>query len=498
MFKDEDLDPIHVTSLWKKERNLTESGVQTRDLETNDVAVQSIKRKHKQIQTDEDIEEDIRLEEDDSPELVDFINRIGPVMIHELQKNLRSHAFDGYDVNLGEENKTVTNKHTLFYPELVNNLEVTGLSWNSTGSVIAASYGRYDHEDWCTHKSALCTWNLDRRTLEVNKPDTVLDLSCCLMCIAYHPQKPGLIVGGTFNGEVLVWDLSREDDILVATSGIGDDSHREPVSKVQWVKDPDSKSAKYKIVSVSSDGKILLWQRNAKKQKLKLADGFILLTESLPRHLRVKTKRGDQEMGVTCISFNPLDETTFLIGSESGGIFKCSTNTHGTPAGRELVSSVPLSSPVTFSFSPHHGPVYSINSSPYHRNLFISCGTDNTARIYSLLQMQPVLTLEPNAGYLYSAKWSPVRPLVVVLATESGQLLIYDLKQSRVSPIIKLNSSERSRPLYSVQFNHNRPLLATAGAEGQIKIWQLSSDLTSPEANENDILEEIAGAALKS
>ncbi|KAK2163799.1 hypothetical protein LSH36_74g11005 [Paralvinella palmiformis] len=462
MFKDEDLDPIQVTSLWKKERDLTDSGIQTRELETFDVAVQSIKRKHRQVQTDEDIEEDIRLEDDDSPELSDFMQRIGPLMIHELQKNMRSHAFD------------VVLTLTCYL-----------------------RYGRYDHEDWCTHKSALCTWNLDRRTLDANKPDTVMDLSSCLMCIAYHPQKPGLIVGGTFNGEVLVWDLSREDDILVASSGIGDDSHREPISKVEWVKDQDAKGAKYKIVSVSSDGKILVWQRNAKKHKLKLSDGFILLTESLPRHLRVKAKRGDQEMGVTCISFNPLDETTFLIGSESGGIFKCSTNTHGTPAGRELVSSILLSSPVTFSFSPHHGPVYSVDSSPYHRNLFISCGTDNTARIYSLLQMQPVLTLEPSAGYLYSAKWSPVRPLVVAVVTESGQLLLYDLKRSRTSPVHKLNSSERNRPLYSVQFNHKQPLLATAGADGLIKIWHLSDDLTSPEANENDVLEEIAGAALK-
>lgn len=59
---------------------------------------------------------------------------------------------------------------------------------------------------------------------------------------------------------------------------------------------------------------------------------FVLLTESLPRHLRVKAKRGDKEMGVTCISFNSVDESTFLIGSESGGVFKCSTNARGTPA----------------------------------------------------------------------------------------------------------------------------------------------------------------------
>lgn len=28
----------------------------------------------------------------------------------------------------------------------------TGLSWNSTGSVLAVSYGKLDHQDWCAHK----------------------------------------------------------------------------------------------------------------------------------------------------------------------------------------------------------------------------------------------------------------------------------------------------------------------------------------------------------
>ena len=62
---------------------------------------------------------------------------------------------------------------------------------------------------------------------------------------------------------------------------------------------------------------------------------FILLTESLPRKERLTARRGDKEMAVTSLTFSPNDETTFLVGSDSGGIFKCSTNTKGTPASRE-------------------------------------------------------------------------------------------------------------------------------------------------------------------
>jgi len=47
------------------------------------------------VQTDEEIQEDIQLYEDDSPELAAFLRRIEPHVYKELQKNRRSHAFDG-------------------------------------------------------------------------------------------------------------------------------------------------------------------------------------------------------------------------------------------------------------------------------------------------------------------------------------------------------------------------------------------------------------------
>ena len=38
-----------------------------------------------------------------------------------------------------------------------------------------------------------------------------------------------------YSGEVQVWDMGREDDTLIATSGMGSDSHREPVTKVKYL-----------------------------------------------------------------------------------------------------------------------------------------------------------------------------------------------------------------------------------------------------------------------
>ena len=76
------------------------------------------------------------------------------------------------------------------------------------------SYGRFDHEDWCTHKSVVATWNIDRRQLVANKPDTSIDTQSCLMCVACHPTVPSIIAGGSFSGR-----LRRIDPLQLAGPG---------------------------------------------------------------------------------------------------------------------------------------------------------------------------------------------------------------------------------------------------------------------------------------
>lgn len=50
-------------------------------------------------------------------------------------------------------------------------------------------------------------------------------------------------------GEIFLWDLSVDDDPLIGGCGMGhSDSHREPVAKLQWILDPQSRGKSYKVV----------------------------------------------------------------------------------------------------------------------------------------------------------------------------------------------------------------------------------------------------------
>ena len=63
------------------------------------------------------------------------------------------------------------------------------------------------------------------------------------------------------------------------------------------------------------------------------------------------------------------------------------------------------------------------------------------------------MILEPSGGYLYTVRWSPVRPLVMAVTTQDGHLLLYDLKKSQSTPVQTLEASPNKQAVYSAEFN---------------------------------------------
>ncbi|XP_063491933.1 cytoplasmic dynein 2 intermediate chain 2 isoform X7 [Symphalangus syndactylus] len=420
LLQDETLGVASVPSQWRAVQGIRgeTKSCQTSSIATASASAQARNHVDAQVQTEAPVPVSVQPpSRDDIPRLAAFLRRVEAMVIRELNKNWQSHAFDGFEVNWTEQQQMVSCLYTLGYPPAqAQGLHVTGISWNSTGSVVACAYGR-----------------------------------------------PTVPAGGLYSGEVLVWDLSRLEDPLLWRTGLMDDTHTDPVSQ------------------------------GVGAGQLQLTEGFALVMQQLPRSTKLKKHpRGETEVGATAVAFSSFDPRLFILGTEGGFPLKCSLAAREAALTR-MPSSVPLRAPAEFTFSPHGGPIYSVSCSPFHRNLFLSAGTDGHVHLYSMLQAPPLTSLQLSLKYLFAVRWSPVRPLVFAAASGEGDVQLFDLQKSSQKPTVLIKQTQDESPVYCLEFNSQQTQLLAAGdAQGTVKVWQLSTEFTEQGPREAEDLDRLA------
>ncbi|XP_020495684.2 WD repeat-containing protein 34 [Labrus bergylta] len=499
MFTDEALDSVEIESLWRKSQQAAQEsrGCQTRAVHITEAEVQTVSTSSSWTQTEEpqhqDTEQLLQQNQDDPdpPGLKDFLQRVEDSVIRELVRNARSHAFDGFQVNWEEHNNRVSCLHCLQHPSAQERgLHVTSVSWSCTGSVIACAYGRIDEGDWSTENSYVCTWNLNRQSLNPNQADLVIDVPTTVTALCCHPNQPALIAGGLYTGEVVVWDTSQTQDPVLVQTGMSADSHREPVYQVSWV--PLQKKGEFGVLSASSRGQVLLWTVDSDQNAFVLNAAYAFVRQQVPHSSSFKV-RGSSTVGVTSLALSPWDSDTFLVGSEGGLLLRCSFSAQTPAAVPSEGQSVTPRAPAVFSFRPRRGPVHSIHCSPFHRNLFVSTGTDGLAHLHSLLQVDPLLSLRVSDSYVFQVQWSPTRPLVFAAATGQGEVQIFDLGRRSLRPAATIEEGGAGHAATCLSFNHQNPRqLAVGKTNGTVAVWQLSTELTEQNPRESSQLEQIA------
>ncbi|KAJ3199924.1 WD repeat-containing protein 34, partial [Dinochytrium kinnereticum] len=225
-----------IASTWKTKRSSQAQSCQTIPIKTDDVNTQTAKLRERECQTVAEPDKPFRLLSNiNYDDLCCFLEKVEPMLSRELMRNARSSAFEGYDVRWDEEVSSITCLFSLENIQREMDMDCSDISWNKSGTIVGASYGRFDHAGWCTHKGYLCCWNIGLRDVNPSYPTFRMETPTCLMSLAFHPESPNLVAGGTFNGEVMVWSLNEKDDLVVAMSKMSEHTHQEPISKVSWI-----------------------------------------------------------------------------------------------------------------------------------------------------------------------------------------------------------------------------------------------------------------------
>lgn len=88
------------------------------------------------------------------------------------------------------------------------------------------------------------------------------------------------------------------------------------------------------------------------------------------------------------MSVNAEDKTLVLLGTEAGSIIEASLVSETIIPTAENTEELQWMDPVRLVFNGHQGRVLDIQSSPFHRDIVASVGSDLEIRIFSLLQPQ--------------------------------------------------------------------------------------------------------------
>ena len=396
-----------------------------------------------------------------------------------------------YDVNWSVDIEETTIAHELKLPPRIlkkfqEPLSVTDLSWNCKGNLLGVSFGRTDAHGWCVEPGYMCfylinpdiytDYNLEPRVTIENEESYVMKL-------AFHPNKHDIVVAGTYDGGVKLYKIHQDTDTLLCQSSIEVYSHRDPITALQWVKNRYDDT--FLILSMSGDGKLLLWSLNNK-----LEQPIWALTLNAPNR---STPLGGSSLcflnmfGTSGLYQNktPTTDSSFILGTEVGKIHKLSISDSKMINTRKLLTTLKKNTvtfkeeKIEFSYDSGTGFVHTIDTSAFNKDLFMSCSNDGLVRLFNSFRIRDVLSLQPSTEPCVGAKFSPFRPMVVGVVSSNGHLYLFDLLESTTEPINDIDVCGDGKTLTSIEFNkHNSSLLAIGDSMGRAKVLLVSNVLS--------------------
>lgn len=418
----------------------------------------------------------------DEEKLADFLENSEAKIHAILQKNARTNLYDNYVPNWSKRSTELSLVYTFSSPiAMENDLHALDTTWNASGAMLAVAYGRLDVSGWCNSSGCACVWNISRSDLDTHAPHFTLETDTYVTKAQFHPTQALCLALGTYSGDVILYPNITESQFF-STAGQGMSYHRDPISSLEWVQNLQETREAYRYILCvgSQDCKISLW--SAPNDKF-----YPLCVYRIHNRRHITT-------GVSSVTFArpptqgqmvniPSINNAIIVGLESGDIGRGRISLiSGLDKAKNNEKIVPTTLALDWMES-HYGPIQAVQSSPFFRNLFMSCSSDGTARLYHLIDSNaPQLTLEPSADtkhFLYSAQFSPYRPGIIALVSRSSYLHIYDLQKSKAQPLYSMEAGVEGAPVTCVQFCHAAAdLLATGDTRGNTRIWKLPTEVT--------------------
>ncbi|CAI5644626.1 unnamed protein product [Oreochromis niloticus] len=387
-----------------------------------------------------------KVEKDES--YINSVLQLGSVMEHCIRQN---NAVDIYQECFEDEEEV----EEIQEPPSAKTVNVFSLSWQPDGGrKLAVAYSSLEFQKSSKDMSLdSYIWDIENP----NRPEMMLKPASPLVCLDYNPKDSHTLVGGSYNGQIVFWDI-RKGNQPVEFSSL-EHSHRDPVYKIIWLQSKTGTDA----FSASTDGQVLWWD----VRKLAEPTERLVLDPSREGNL-------DQALGAISLEFEPTMPTKFMVGTEQGLVISCNRKAK-TPAEK-----------IVCTYDSHHGPIYALQRNPFFPKNFLTVG-DWTARIWSEdIKESSIMWTKYQMSYLTDACWSPVRPSVFFTVKMDGVLDVWDILFKQSDPTLSLKVCDKS--LYSLSVQDNGCLVACGSQLGEATLLEICSGLSTLQKNEKSLL----------
>lgn len=348
------------------------------------------------------------------------------------------------------------------------------LAWNQRNvDSLATGYGNTGFGS--TGKGFLCIWSLKNPKTAVQMMYTHSGVST----IDFSSLRPNLLAVGLNDGSVSIHNIRRQKEHPSANR-ILLGKHRCPVWQVRWICCRAHKVEH--VVSVSTEGQFIKWnshgnlmQIDVLKLKKNLFNAVWVSREKRPIYPK---ENGFVKIRAICFDFSPKDASTYILGTESGLLHRCSCS-----IGEHFLNS----------YLGHDAPVYQVQWSPHLNQIFISASADWTVKLWHEKIFSPTIVFRTGDKHITGVCWAPNNSTVFACASLNGSIQVWDITKSTLEPIRSKKSYEN---IACLAFARDSSNVAAGHEDGTVSTFHISGLEFVGSKSSNRLRDAISNATL--
>jgi len=396
-------------------------------------------------------------------EYVNSVKTMANTVEHCLKQNnaidIYEEYFAGTKIEHSTEPPSARNLTVFKDPQKIKRT-TTRISWNPDGGKkLACAYSSLQFQQFPEGMSpASYVWDLNNP----NFPELTLVPPSPLVTLEYSNRDPNILMGGSYNGLLVFWDLRTGPAPNKQTSI--EKSHKDPVYEITWIQ-----SKHHECMSTSTDGQILWWDTRKMSEP---TDMYVLDTSN--KADTVAGIQGGTSLGYD-VAAGPLK---FLVGTEQGYILACDKKSKNP---NDRIQNI---------FSGHHGPIYSLQRHPaFAAKYFMSIG-DWTCKVWMQDIKTPIMSTKYEMCYLTDGCWSPTRAGVFFTTKMNGVFDVWDFLYKQNEPTLSIPVGETGLHCMRLE-KENGKLVAFGSLDGSTTLYEISDALCMPQANEKQTIQAM-------